>query len=409
MRKASDLVEIFFIVTRSLILMSSSRDFNSPSLDNMPSRSNRKWQIYPKDVIPMWQASPDFPIAPEIKKSLHEAVDNEKLYYASDHTTKQAIVEKVKRVNRIELELENVMITQGVEPALWLSIRQSCNRGDEVIIPDPMYNGVLHAVKNLGAKPVYWELNFDEGYPFDEEKLKKNVTKKTRLICLCNPHNPVGRVMTIEELKSVADIAVDKNIQVFIDELWEDIKFDGREHVSLASLNPEIDALTMTAWGISKTFGVAGLYFGYLGSGNKELVERYRKEAICCGARARGTNTLARAVAPVMLDETLDWWRHDLIKHLTIIREICFTRINEISGVEFPKIEGTYMAFPRFNTGMSCKKLHEFLLKEAKVGLSPGDDFGPSGEKHMRICLATSEAIMEEAINRLERTLTKIL
>ena len=190
-----------------------------------------------------------------------------------------------------------------------------------------------------------------------------------------------------------------------MDELWEDIRFNGREHVTLATLNPEIEDLTATAWGVSKTFGVAGLYLGYMATTNKEMLADFKKEA---HSLQRGSNTLARAVAPVMLDETLDWYRRDLITHLTRVRDICHKRLDEIPGASFPVVEGTYVPFPKFDYGMTSEKLHEYLVKEAKVALNPGSNFGPGGEGHMRICFATSEGIMNETMDRMEKALTRV-
>lgn len=385
--------------------MTSDEIFKTPTIENMVNSLNRKWQKYSNDVIPMHLASPDFQILSEIKQKLHTAVDQGDLYYNSDLNARTAMAEKIKRVNNIEVTPDDVMITQGVEPILWFAIKNACKEGDEVVLPNPIYSGFLHAIQDIKAKPIYWNLDYENGYKFDTEKLQEIVNHKTKLICLCNPHNPAGRVMTKEELKAVANIAVDYKIRVFVDELWEDIRFDGRPHISLASMNPEIENLMVTAWGVSKTFGVAGLYLGYLSSTNKEILADLKKNAQLV---QRGSNTLARAVAPIMLDDSLDWYRHDLVNHLTKIRDICVKRMNKIPNVDFPRIEGTYMAFPKFDLVMSCEEIHDYLVNEAKVGLSLGTSFGPLGEHHMRICLATSELIMNEAIDRMENTLTKL-
>jgi aspartate/methionine/tyrosine aminotransferase len=385
--------------------MPSDELFKYPTLERMKNSLNRKWQIHPKDVIPMYLASPDFPILDEIKQVLHKAVEDGDLYYNSDLKPRIAMAEKIKRVNRIEVKPEQVMISQGVEPILWYAVKHACRKGDEVVLPNPMYSGFLHAVNEVNAKPVYWDLDFEEGYPFDLENLKEIVTKKTKLICLCNPHNPAGRVMTKDELKGVADLAVDYDVKVFVDELWEDIRFDERKHVSIASLNPEIENLTSTAWGVSKTFGVAGLYLGYVASTNDEMLTDFKKAA---RPAQRGASTLARAAAPIMLDRSLDWWRRDLMIHLTKIRDLCVKRMNDIPNVRFPKIEGTYMAFPRFDLGMTSMEIYNYLIDEVKVALSLGTNFGSKGEHHMRMCLATSEVIANEAIDRIEAALNKI-
>jgi len=141
------------------------------------------------------------------------------------------------------------------------------------------------------------------------------------------------------------------------DELWEDITFDGRRHVSIASLNPEIEA---------------------------------------------------KAVAPMMLDDTLDWWRRGMMEHLHRIRALCEERMEGIPGVTFPRLEGTYVPFPRFDYGMTSQELRDYLYKEARIGLSVGTGFGSKGEGHLRLCIATSEVIMSEALDRMETALTKL-
>ena len=386
--------------------MSSDDYFNSATIESMADSYNSKWKRYPNEVIQMWLASSDFKITPEIKQALHTAVDNEQVFYDTDLEARVAMAEKIGRVNNLEVTEDDVMVVQGVEPILWLAMRQACAPGEEVVLPNPAYNGFVHVAEELEIKPVYWDLDFDDGYTFDEERLKELVNKNTKLLCLCNPHNPAGRVMTKEELKAVADIAVDNNIRVFMDELWEDIRFDGREHITLATLSPEISDLTATAWGVSKTHSVAGLYLGYMATTNKEILADYKRTA---ASVQRGSNTLARAIAPVMLDETLDWFRHDIMVHLTKIRDLCYKRMNDIPGVTFPKLEGTYVPFPKFDYGLTSEELHKYLVEEAKVAFNPGSGFGPLGEGHMRVCIATSEGIMNEAIDRLEIALSKLL
>lgn len=297
------------------------------------------------------------------------------------------------------------MIIQGVDPSIWLAANHICEEGDEVIITDPMYAPFRSAVVSLNAKPVYWSLKFEDGYRFDVEALKELITKKTKLIYICNPHNPTGRVMTREELQGIADIALERKIRIMVDELWEDIRFDGRKHISIASLSPEIAALTTTSWGCSKTFGVAGLQIGYLCATDKSTMAAYKKLATSI---QRGTSTLSRAAAQVMLSKKLDWWRRDMVKHLHKIKSITLKRMNEIPGVDFRDFEGTYVPFCKFNYKMTGRELNEYLLREAKVAISNGSSYGSRGEGFQRINLATSEVIMNEAIDRIDRALWKL-
>ncbi|MBM3292855.1 pyridoxal phosphate-dependent aminotransferase, partial [Candidatus Bathyarchaeota archaeon] len=281
----------------------------------------------------------------------------------------------------------------------------TCKQGDEVIVNDPMYGTFRSVANGVQAKVVYWPLEYDENYRFNTEKLKDLMTDKTKLISVCNPHNPTGRVMTADELKAIADIAVDKKIKIIVDELWEDVRFDDKPHVSLASLNPETSALTTTSWGCSKTFGVAGLQIGYLASTDKTTIDTYKKLSANI---QRGTSSLSRAAANVMLSKKMDWWRQGMIKHLTKIKSLMLKRMNEIPGVDFRDFDGTYVPFCKFNFKMNSKELNEYLLKEAKVALGTGSGYGPRGEGFQRINFATSETIMNEAIDRMDKALWKL-
>ncbi|UCH57308.1 MAG: pyridoxal phosphate-dependent aminotransferase [Candidatus Bathyarchaeota archaeon] len=385
--------------------MYSGDFFNLATIEGMLGAPGLKWHEYPPDVIPLWLADPDFPVAMEIKKALINAVHDEDLFYSNDLPTREAMAEKITRRNRIEATADDILITQGVIPPMWLAVRHACKAEDEVIVTDPMYHHFLSAQKVAGSKPVAWNLRLEEGYRFDIERLKGIVTPRTRLIFVCNPHNPAGRVMTEEELRGIADIAVDNEIAVMVDELWEDILFDGRQHITLASLSPEIERLTMTTWGFSKTFGVAGLRMGYTCATDEEMMTSLRMHSADC---MRGTSNLARAAAPVMLDHRLDWWRRDIMAHLHKVRDLCYNRLDELPGVTYPELEGTYLMFPRFDYGKTSEELYEHMLNVGKLAFSAGTDYGSQGEGQLRMCIATSEAILNEVFDRMERALAKL-
>jgi bifunctional pyridoxal-dependent enzyme with beta-cystathionase and maltose regulon repressor activities len=379
--------------------------FNSMTIEGMLAAPGRKWHRDPPDVIPLWLADPDFPTAPGIKKVLLNAIHDETFLYGSSLPAMEAAAEKLKRVNGVEVPPENVMMTQGVIPGMWLAARHACREGDEVIVTSPMYGPFYTATEVTRNRPVHWKLEMEEGYRFDVEKLKELITPKTRLIFVCNPHNPCGRVMTEEELKGIADVAVDNKIFVMVDELWEDIIYDGRRHITLASLNPEIANLTITSWGFSKTWGIPGLQIGYLATTNNVIMQNLRQLA---RGVLRGTNTLAIAAAPVILGEGLDYWKRDMIKHLEKIRELCYKRFSEMGNIITPKLEGTYLMFPKFDYGMTSDEMDKFLFEKARIRLNPGSHFGPNGEGHMRVLTATSESIMNEALDRMEKALATL-
>lgn len=371
----------------------------------MLRKPGEKWNKFPPDVIPLYLADLDFLIADEIKKALHKAVEEEDLFYNSDDAALEAMAKKIRKRNRIEAKEEDVIITQGVIPAMWFSVKSTCEQRDEVIINDPMYHHFRTSQETTGTKPKIWELLFEEGYKFDVDRLNELVTPKTKLIFVCNPHNPTGRVMTKEELKGIADIAVDNGVYVMIDELWEDILFDDKEHITLASLNSDIQDLSITSWGFSKTFGVAGLRMGYTCVTNKELMKKIR---LCVMDISRSTSTLSKAAAPVMLDESLDWWRKGIMNHLHKMRDMCEKRFSITPNIRQNKVEGTYLMFPKFNYGVSTEEMYKKMLEEGKIAPDIGTKYGKLGESHLRFCIATSERILSEALDRMERTLNSL-
>ena len=382
-----------------------NNQFNSATIEGMLAAPGKKWHTYPPDVIPLWIADPDFPVAMEIKKALLNCIHDEDLFYNFDEPTMDAMAEKVTRRNGLNAKGDDILITQGVIPAMWLAVKHACKAGDEVIATDPMYFHFQTAQETTETKPISWPLKMEDEYKFDEEILKELVTPKTKLLFVCNPHNPTGRVMTKEELKAIADVAVDNEIVVMSDELWEDIIFDSREHITLASLNPEIERLTMTTWGFSKTFGVAGLRIGYTCATDEKMMENLRKLSADI---TRTTNNMAKAAAPVMLDRRLDWWRRDIVEHLEMIRGICYKRLDELPNVTYPALEGTYLMFPKFDYGKTSEELYDFMIEEGKLAFESGTKYGVEGEGHLRFCMATSEEIINETFDRLESALNKL-
>lgn len=227
--------------------------FNSATVKEMAKTRKDSWLNDPPDVIPLTVADPDFHVAPEIKKAIIRAVEDEDFSYKIRETLlEEKCAQKINEVNGIPAKTEDIHLTNGTILGIWLAARHACRPGDEIIVTDPMYYPFIMMTQVFQTTSVKWGLDYDDGYRFDVEKLKEIVTPKTRLIYVCNPHNPTGRVMTREELTGIADVAVDHDIVVMSDELWEDVLFDGRKHISIASLSTEIERLTLTQFGFSK-------------------------------------------------------------------------------------------------------------------------------------------------------------
>ena len=385
--------------------MLSKNVFNSATIDNRLSAPGRKWHRDHEDIIPLWLADTDFPLCPELKQSMIESIEAGITVYGSSLKAREAMSSKIKRVNKIDVPSEQILLTQGVTPSMWLAVRHACNPGDEVIVTNPMYHPFYTSVEVTNTQPVYWNLELEEGYKFDVERLKECITPKTKLIFVCNPHNPTGRAMTKQELKGIADVAVDNNIFVMVDELHEDIRYDGRKHISLASLGTEVANLTLTGWGFSKTWSIPGLQSGYLASTNPIIFKNIQKLA---QGVMRGTNTISQWIAPLLLSGKLDYWVKDLNTHLEMIRDLVTTRLTAMGDITVPNLEATYLMFPRWNYGLTSNELDKIIGDQAKVRLAAGTKFGSQGEGHMRILTATSERIITEALDRIENIMPKI-
>ncbi len=351
-------------------MFSCMSSFDKPTIESRLASKGVKWHRDGKDVIPLWLADQDYPLAPPVKQALFEAVEEEFTVYSDDQEVRDLMSAKIKDYNEFDVPSDQIMLTQGVIPGMWLSALHTCRPSDEIIITDPMYYPFKLLAEKVRANPVRWGLDVDDGYRFDVEGLKKAISPKTKLIYVCNPHNPAGRVMTREELRAIADVAVDNGIYVFADELWEDILNDGRKHVSLASLNEEIADLTITSWGFSKTYSVPGLQMGYLAASNKNVFESLNK--IGQGI-LRGTNNFSYAIADPILRGECEAWKKELNSYLGEVRDLVVKRLNEMADVTIPTLEGTYLMFPKFNYGVSSVKLDKFFAEEVKVTFGSGE------------------------------------
>ena len=205
----------------------------------------------------------------------------------------------------------------------------------------------------------------------------------------------------------MVDIAEDHDLWIMSDEIWSDIVYDGRKHIPTATL-PNASERTITLYGFSKTFAIAGLQLGFLVAQNPELMKRINETA---PGYFYPVNNISQIAGTAALNESWEW-ATDFIKHLEKVRDYIYERLGKMPNVEVHKPEGTYVIFPKIQD-MSSVEATEYLLREAKVAVVPGHGypfsyFGPGGEGHIRIVYSTSMGIMQEAMDRIETALSKI-
>jgi aspartate/methionine/tyrosine aminotransferase len=364
--------------------------------------------MQPPDVIPLTAADPDFRVAPEIRAALHTYVEDGLLGYGPPRGLaefRDTMARVIRERKGVPAAPDLVLPTDSAAAAMFLVARYACQPGDEAIIFDPVDFLFGAAVDAAGGRRVYSPVNKATG-EFDLDGMRRLITPRTRLICLCNPHNPLGRVLTPAELAAIGDIAVEHNLLIMSDEIWSDIVYPPHRHTSIASLDTAYADRTISIYGLSKSFGLAGLRVGFLVAPNPrvldDLVALSKVETT-----AAGVTTLSQ-IAAVAAYEHCWYWLEKFLVHLEEVRDYAAARLNAMPGVRVRPPEGTYVLFADITgTGMDSQAAANFLRDEARVAVVPGLPrwFGPGAEGHIRLCFSTSMGIVREAMDRIETAL----
>lgn len=377
--------------------------------DLLRKYSINQWGKFPKDIIPLTAADPDFRAAEEIRRAIMEmAVDGVFSYGGNGGNPdfRESCARHVTNRKKVETSPSEVFATGGVAQGMMLTCKALLKPGDEVILFDPVDFLFGKSIDMAGGKRVLSKVDW-ETKEFDLEGLKELVTPKTRMICICNPHNPYGRILRKDELKAMVDLAVDHDLYIKSDEIWSDIVYDGREHIATSRIEGARDR-TLSLYGFSKTFALAGLQLGFIVAHDPELMKKVRQTA---PGYFYPVNNVSQVAGAAALDQAW-YWAEGFVNHLQGVRDFVYNRLHEMPNVEVYKPEGTYVIFPKIE-GMTSKQATDYLLEEAKVAVVPGHGepfsyFGPGGEGHIRIVYSTSMEIMEESMDRVEKALSKL-
>ncbi len=388
--------------------MSTFRD-EDIRLDLLRKYSANQWGKYPKDVIPLTAADPDFQAAEPIRKAIIDTAIDGVFSYGADGGNKEfreACARHVSERKGYNCTPEEIHALNGVAQGMMLTCKTLLKPGDEAIIFDPVDFLFGKSIEAAGAKTVLSKIDWKK-LEFDLEGLKELVSPKTKMLCICNPHNPYGRVLRKEELQTMVDLAEDHDLWIMSDEIWSDIIYDKRKHIPTAFL-PNAKERTITLYGFSKTFAMAGIQLGFIVAQNPELMKRIKETA---PGYFYPVNNISQIAGAAALTQSWDW-ATEFIKHLEKVRDYVYERLSSIPKVEVHKPEGTYVIFPKIQS-LSSVQATDYLLKEAKVAVVPGHGqpfsyFGPGGEGHIRIVYSTSLGIIEEAMDRIEKSLIKL-
>ncbi|MBK7712688.1 MAG: putative C-S lyase [Bacteroidales bacterium] len=362
-----------------------------------------------KDIIPMWVADMDFKSPDFVTSALQDQLKNEiygysfrpALYYTS-------IIDWLKIRHNWTIEKEWMTFTPGVVPALNFCTLAFTQPGDRIIVQPPVYFPFFSAVESHGRTLVYNQLKEEGGrWVMDYESLVASIDDKTRMIIISNPHNPVGRVWTREELIDLADICLKNNILILSDEIHCDLILPGFRHTPFASLSEEIAASTITCIAPSKTFNLAGLSTSNVIISNPALRKTFNR--VVENLHTGGGNIFGTAASVAAytyghkwLDALLDYIDHNV----DIAEDYCRKMIPEIIPVQ---PEATYMIWLDCRKlGMKGKELQNFFVTRAAIGMNEGSTFGPGGDGFMRMNLGTSSKTVIKAMEQIEKAVSSL-
>jgi cystathionine beta-lyase len=373
------------------------------SEDVLRQRTGEKWREYPPDVLPLWVADMDYPCAEPIRRRLQRALDvGDTGYPLHPRPTRlpQLFAERAQRRYGWTVEPRRVELISEVVQGMYVAISQFSAPGEGVIVQTPIYPPFLGAVENLGRTLLANPLRETaQGFAVDVEGLRAQASR-ARILMLCNPHNPTGRVLTRGELEAIAKVALEHDLVIVSDEIHADLVYRGGRHVPIASLSPEVEARTITLTAGSKAFNIAGLRVGLAIFGSEAL----RKRFIGFDRHLRGGLGGLGILALEAAWSHADPWLDEVLPYLEANRDFVAAFVaSELPGVRHFAPEGTYLAW------LDCRALglapspQRFFLERAKVGLSAGPTFGPPGEGFVRLNFATSRALLTRALEQMAK------
>ena len=348
------------------------------------------------DVIDLGVGEPDFATPQNICEAGCESIRNGETHYAPTNgiaELRQAIAEKLCDENMLEVTTDDVVVTPGAKMAVFAAIQALMQEGDECLLIGPSWVSYEPCVAFSGGQVAWGQV--DEGFmPVD---LAKSITRKTKLILINSPSNPTGAVFDHKILEEIRDLAVDHDLFVISDEIYEKIIYD-KEHISIGSL-PGMEDRTVTINGFSKCYAMTGWRLGYL-TGPKETMKWVTR--LLSHSVSQATTFVQRAGVEALRGP------QDAVK--TMVAEFCDRRNLFVSGLQGMGFicnlpGGAFYVFPNVSEFGGGDAFSDKLLKDALIAATPGSAFGPGGSDYVRISYAASQERLKEALERIEKML----
>lgn len=382
---------------------------------NRTRTASLKWDNIPtqfgvEDALPMWVADMDFAAPPAVVRAMHDRVEHGVFGYTlQTDTYREAITSWMRQRHNWSMEPEWIQYCPGVVPALSLIVEAFTEPGDQVIIQTPVYAPFYNVVKDHERELVQNQLILNEqgDYEINFEDLERSLaSERAKMIILCSPHNPIGRIWTKEELSRIAALCEQYDVLVVSDEIHADLIYQAGSHTPFASLSEDAAMRSFICTAASKTFNIAGLNTANIIIPNDTLRGKFDK---ALKRYALGSITPMGAAATEAAYREGGEWLDALLTYIRGNMEY----IQDFIGQHIPEVkvilpQATYLLWIDFRgLGMSDEDLNRFLIQKAKIGMNRGSSFGADGEGFMRMNMACTRTTAEEAMSRLNAAITE--
>ncbi len=379
--------------------ISSNAASLSPSLTLAVTNRAKEMKAKGEQVFGLAGGEPDKDTPENIKQAAIQALQNGATKYtpsAGLPELRQAISEKLKRDNGLDYTPDQICVCSGAKPAVYSALRAVISEGDEVIIPSPYWVSYPSMVQLCGGTPVFVETKAENGWKITADEFADAMTPRTKLIILTTPHNPTGAVYTEEELHAIGEVAIDEDILILSDEIYEHLIYDDAKHVSIAALSKELYDLTITINGFSKSYAMTGWRLGYSAAPHA-IAQAIR---LIQDHTSSNATTFAQygAIEALRGDQS---FVSDLREEYDFRRQYVVERLKEMPKVSVVEPQGAFYCFIDISeTGMDSLAFCERLLDRYKVAAVPGIAFG--NDHAIRISYCTTLDILKEGLDRLE-------
>lgn len=358
--------------------------------------------VSPDNGLAMWVADMDFRPPPAVTAALQAELEHGVHgYFGNESSYNAAICQWMQQRHQWTVNPEWIKTVHGLVAGTALCIQAFTEVGDGIILFTPVYHAFARTIKANQRQVVESPLTIDSAglYRMDLEALEQQLTGQEKMVILCSPHNPGGRVWTATELQALADFCLKHNLLLVSDEIHHDLVFAGYKHIPMPVAAPQIRDRLIMLTATTKTFNIAGGLTGNVIIENPELLKRFANTMMAAGSSPNRFGVLISTAAYLHGQEWLD----ELLTYLDGNRQVFDAGIQQIQGLESMRLEATYLAWVNFkNTGLNPQQVIDQVQKQAGIAASYGSTFGSGGESYLRFNLATPCSRIEQALERLQ-------